>query len=122
MTLPALVFCIIICAIAVACIAAPSWIVNVMLRHSARMLYPAAGFRIVFGAALVLAAPESRAPDFIYVLGIVVIVAGIILLFVGHERFQKMIDWLTARRSTFVRFWGILGLLLGCALGYALTP
>ena len=122
MTLLALVFCIMILAIGVACIVAPSWLLNVMLRHSARLLYPTAGFRILFGAALVLAAPASRAPDFIYILGIVVIVAGITLPFLGQKRFHKMINWLATRGSTFVRVSGVLGLLLGCALGYALTP
>jgi energy-converting hydrogenase Eha subunit E len=122
MTLLALVFCILICAIGVVCIAAPSWLVDVMLRHAARMLYYAAGFRILFGAVLVLAAPASRAPDVIYILGIVVIVAGIILLFVGQKRFREMINWLAARGPTFVRVWGVLGLLLGWALGYALAP
>ena len=122
MTILALVFCIIICAVGVACIAAPSWLVDVMLRHSARMRYLGAGFRIVLGATLVLAAPASRAPDFLYILGIVVVVSGIILLFVGQERFVSMINWLAARGPTFVRVAGVLGLSLGLALGYALTP
>ncbi len=122
MTLLALAFCIMICAIGVVCIAAPSWLVAVMLRHSGRMLYSAAGFRILFGAVLVLAAPASRAPDFIHILGIVVIIAGIILLFVGQKHFRRMINWLVERGAAFVRVWGVLGLVLGCALGYALTP
>ncbi len=122
MTLPALIFCAVICAIGVVCIAAPSRLLDVMLRHSERMLHYAAGFRIIFGAALVLAAPASRAPDVIFILGIVVILAGISLLLVGQKRFREMIDWLAARGPGFVQLWGILGLLLGGALGYALTP
>lgn len=122
MTLLALILCTLVCAIGVACIASPSWLVGIMVRHSARMRYFAAGFRILFGAALVFAAPASRAPDFIYVLGIVVIVAGIILVVVGDKRFRLLIDRLAAWRPAFVRVWGALGLLLGLALGYALTP
>ncbi|NND69949.1 MAG: hypothetical protein HKN43_00055 [Rhodothermales bacterium] len=119
MKLIALIFCIMIFAIGAVCIVAPIRIVNLMNRHSARLHYYAAGFRILFGAVLVLAAPASRAPDFIYILGIVIIVAGIILLLVGQKRFHTMTNWLAERGPMFVRIWGVIGLLFGCALFYA---
>ena len=122
MTAPAFFLCFIVFAIGVACVVAPSRLVDLMVRYSGRMLYPAAGFRILFGSALVLAAPASRAPEFILILGIIVILAGVVMLFVGQNRFRKMIDWLVARGPSFVRLWGVLGIILGCALGYALIP
>ena len=122
MTLPALAFCILICAIGVACIAAPSSIMDVMVRNSARLPHYGASFRIVLGIALVLAAPESRAPEVVNIVGIVAILAGLTLLFVGQTHFRKMIDWVVERGPRFVQLWGFVGVVLGLVLGYAVIP
>jgi len=83
-------------------------------------LYLAAGVRVVMGAAFFLAAPDSRAPEVLRILGAVVIVAGVITLFLGFERCRGLIDWWSAHRSAFVRPFAAFALVVGVLLTYAL--
>ena len=82
-------------------------------------LYVAAASRVLFGAALFLAAPESRAPMAIRVAGIA---AGLALPWIGRERLRHMFDWWAARGAYVIRALGAVVLASGLVLLYALLP
>jgi hypothetical protein len=79
----------------------------------------AAAIRIVLGTGLYLTAPESLAPDFILVLGIIVFLAGVATPFIPLTRVRKFLDWWSSIDSTFVRVWAVCAAAFGLALAYA---
>lgn len=85
-------------------------------------LYAAAGLRILLGIALLLAAPTSRAPGVIRVLGAFVLVAGFVTPFVGPERARAIVDWWSAQGGVVMRAWAGFALAIGCFLLWALLP
>src|SRR5262245_41142720 len=66
-------------------------------------LYAAAGIRIVLGLALLVAAPRSRTPVVIRVLGAFVLVAGLLTSFAGPERVRAVVDWWSSRGGFVMR-------------------
>ncbi len=85
-------------------------------------LYFAAAIRLVLGVAMFTAAPSSRAPDVLRVLGVFVFIAGMTTPFLGLERFGKLLDWWAARSPMFIRTWAAFALAFGLLLVYAVTP
>lgn len=85
-------------------------------------LYAAAGLRILLGIALLLAAPTSRAPGVIRVLGAFVLVAGFVTPFVGAERARAIVDWWSEQGGVVMRAWAGFALAIGCFLLWALLP
>ena len=123
MTLAALIICLLTAAFGALGIASPSRLLGVVRYLQTPMgLYFAAGIRVLLGVALLFAAPTSRAPGLIYILGVFIIVIGVITPFFGLERFRRLLDWWSAQGSGFVRGWAVLALLFGLSLAYALVP
>ena len=67
--------------------------------------YVAAALRLALGIALFVAAPRSRVPDVISILGVLIVVAGLAAPFFGLERFRKLLDWWSNRGSLTIRLW-----------------
>jgi hypothetical protein len=84
-------------------------------------LYIAAIVRLVMGLAFFFAAPASRAPEALRILGVVIMVAGVTTLFLGLERFRGLVGWWSSQGSAVVRVWGAFALALGLLLAYALS-
>ncbi len=85
-------------------------------------LYLASAFRIVLGVLLFLAAPGSRAPTMLRILGVVIFVAGLVTPFFGLERFHKLLEWWAERGPAFKRTWAGCALAFGLLLVYAVAP
>ena len=85
-------------------------------------LYAAAILRVVLGVGLFFAAPASRAPDVVRVLGIVILVSDLITPLVGIERFRKILNGWSARGFAFKRFWAGFALAFGLFLACAVLP
>jgi hypothetical protein len=85
-------------------------------------LYAAAGLRILLGIALLLAAPTSRAPGVIRILGAVALVAGFVTPFFGPERARAIVDWMSSQGPFLMRAWAGFAVALGCFLVWALLP
>lgn len=90
--------------------------------HGPFGLYFAAALRVVFGTALFLAAPRSRAPRVFRVLGALTIVAGLALPFLGVERFDALLAWWTAQGGATTRVWAAAALAFGLLIAYGVIP
>lgn len=95
-----------------------------IVRHfqSPAGIYAAAALRIILGVALFLAAPTSRAPEVVRILGIIILVAGLITPLFGLERFRRLLDWWSVRGPAFMRVWAGFALAFGLLLAYAVVP
>jgi hypothetical protein len=65
----------------------------------------AAAFRVTFGIALWLAAPPSRVPLVLQILGAVSVTSGMALLLLGLSRFAAIVSWWERRSAAFERLW-----------------
>ena len=85
-------------------------------------LYLVAALRVVFGVVLVLAAPSSRAPKVLRLLGFIMLVAGLTTPFFGVDRARAMLDWWAARGPAFMRLWAGFAVAFGALVVYAVAP
>ncbi len=123
MTLVALIIGLLLSALGALGVASPSRLLGVVRNFQTPMgLYFAAALRVVLGVALFFAAPTSRAPDLIRILGVVIIVMGVVTPFFGLERFRRLLDSWSAQGSAFIRAWAVLALAFGLSLAYAIVP
>ena len=83
-------------------------------------IYVAAALRIGIGVVLVRAAPSSRAPRILRILGVIAVLAGVATLFLGVERAQAVLEWWSAQGPGFIRLWAGLPLVLGGFIAYAI--
>ena len=123
MALLALLFSLFVTTVGVIGLVSPARLFHIVQRfQSSAVLYVAAGFRVVFGASLFFAAPSSRAPEAILMVGIVVFVSGLVTPFFGIERFRRILNWWSARGPVIKRVWAGVALALGLLCAYAVTP
>ena len=90
--------------------------------QSAGGLWLLAFVRIVSGAILIWAAPNSRTPRILIVLGILIIIGGLATPFIGVERSKAMFDWWTSQGSSLARTWPIIAIGLGGYIAWVVTP
>lgn len=101
----------------------PARLADFVTRFSSKWgLWFAVGIRLVFGLALWFAAPASRAPLLLQVLGFVALVAAVILPFVGVDRFKRLIDWWTALSPNAMRINSLFAVAIGAVVLWALLP
>jgi uncharacterized membrane protein len=81
-------------------------------------LYVIAGLRIVFGLVFVLAAPASRAPRTLRVLGVIVIIAGLATPWFGVARARAVLDWWASAGPSFIRLAACAAMAIGGLLVY----
>jgi hypothetical protein len=76
-------------------------------------LYAIAVVRIAIGLVFVLAAPLSRAPRTLRVLGLIVIIAGLMTPWFGVARAQAVLNWLANAGPSLMRLDAVVGLAIG---------
>ena len=84
-------------------------------------LYAIAALRIAIGLVFVLAAPASRAPRTLPVLGLIVIIAGLTTLWFGVVRARAVLNWLASAGPLLMRLDACVGMALGGFLVYAFS-
>src|SRR5258708_30537938 len=67
-------------------------------------IYAVAALRIGIGVVLVLVASVSRLAAVLRIVGIVIIIAGVLTLFLGVEHSRAILDWWSNQGSSFMRF------------------
>ena len=85
-------------------------------------IYLAAVNRTLIGIVLVRAAPASRAPKVLRVLGFVIAIGGLLTPFIGIWVGNAIIDWWSAWGTAMVRVWGGAGAAFGAFIIYAVVP
>ena len=119
MAITALIICLFICALGVVGIFSPEKLVEIVRRFASTTgLLVVAAIRIVLGAALYLAAPWSRAPEVLLVLGVFIFVLGVATPFFGVERSRRVLDSWSGQGSDFVRVWAFFTLAFGLWLAH----
>lgn len=126
MKILAFVAALLIVAVGVGGVLMPSGLVWIA-QHSftVGVFVAVAAVRIAFGFVLIAAAPASRAPRAIRILGIVVMIAGIAtavmaLMEMGPAR--EIIEWWSQQGPVIVRCSAALILALGAFVAYACAP
>src|SRR5262245_19764239 len=77
--------------------------------------------RIVSGAILIWASPNSRTPRILIALGILIIVGGLATPFLGFERSREMFDWWTSQGSSLARAWPLIAIAFGGFIAWVVT-
>jgi len=85
------------------------------------VIYLAAAIRVVFGVVLFRVAPESRAPKFLRVLGVAIVIGGLLTPFFGVRIGHAILDWWSAGGPPLVRSWAGCSLALGVFIVYAVA-
>ena len=123
MAVIALLFCLLVLALGVTGLFWPPKFIDLVRRLTTLQgFYILAVLRIAFGAAVLLAAPASRAPTFLEVLGIVLIASGIVTPFFTHTRYRKVIEWWSAGGTLYIRIWAGCAAVFALLLAYAIVP
>jgi hypothetical protein len=81
-------------------------------------LYAIAVLRIAIGLVFVFAAPASRAPRTLRVLGLVVIIAGLITPWFGVTRAHATLNWVASAGPLLMRLDACVGMAMGGFLVY----
>ena len=84
------------------------------------VIYLAAVVRFAFGATLVFAAPASRAPTVLMILGALIAVGGLLTPFFGIQFAEVVLRWWAD--VSVVRWWAGAALILGAVIVYATAP
>ena len=85
-------------------------------------LYAIAALRIAIGLVFVLAAPASRAPRTLRVLGLIVIIAGLSTPWFGVDRAQAVLNWVASAGPLLMRLDAVVGIAIGGFLMYVFRP
>jgi hypothetical protein len=72
--------------------------------------------RIVLGVLLILAAGQTRSPTLVFIVGGLMILAGILIPVMGKARIQALAGWWMNKSDNILRLWGLMAFLLGIAL------
>jgi hypothetical protein len=123
MTILAIGFCLFVAALgALGLVSPPRFLDMVRRLTSLEGFYLIAVLRIAFGAVLYLAAPTSRLPQMIQIVGVVIVVSGIVTPFFSHTRYRKVVEWWSAGGDMYIRIWAGCALLFALLLAYAVLP
>jgi len=82
-------------------------------------LYAIAVLRIAIGLVFVFAAPASRAPRTLRVLGLVAIIAGLTTPWFGVTRARATLNWVASAGPLLMRLDACVGMAMGGFLVYA---
>jgi len=86
-------------------------------------LFAISTLRIAIGLVFVFAAPASRAPRTLRVLGLVVVIAGLSAPWFGVDRARAVVNWLASAGPFLMRLDAVVGMALGGFLVYVFrTP
>jgi hypothetical protein len=77
--------------------------------------------RIIIGIALIICAAESKYPTAILILGWISIVAASVLGIMGRANFKRLMSWALSIAPSFGRLCGLLAILFGGFLLYAVV-
>ena len=106
-----------------ALLASPESVVSFIDFESRTFIYLAALARVTMGLVLIVAAPASRVPIGLGLLGALMLLGGLLLPFIPMDFLAGVIQWFTVEHLAFWRFVGSpVGILMGAFIVYAVQP
>jgi hypothetical protein len=101
-------------------IASPHSLVNAVLGISpATRFYVTVIVRMVVGIIFLFAARHCRVAWLVYLFGVIILLSGIVLLFLGAGRLDEMINWFAARSDAGLRSAYVVDVIIGALLIFA---
>ena len=101
-------------------IASPHSLVDAVLgMSSATRFYVTVIVRIVVGIIFLYAARRCRVAWLVYLFGVIILLSGIVLLFLGAGRLDEIINWFAARSDAGLRSAYIVDVIIGALLIFA---
>jgi hypothetical protein len=101
-------------------IASPHSLVNAVLgMPSATRFYVTVIARIMVGIIFLFAARRCRVAWLVYLFGVVILLSGIVLLFLGAGRLDEIISWFAARSDVGLRSAYVVDVIIGAVLIFA---
>lgn len=99
----------------------PEILFGILKKHSEKTgLYVIAIVaRLVLGGLLVYLADTSRFPHVMEVIGWIAIIAGVVLVVIGHNKFKKLMTWAITLQEPLGRFAGLMAIAFGGFIIYA---
>lgn len=76
--------------------------------------------RLALGAALVIAAADSRLPLFFEILGWIAVAAAVGIVLVGRERLRRLVAWFERLPAAMIRGWLVCAVAFGALLVYGI--
>lgn len=86
------------------------------------VIYIAAIVRIAFGLVLCFAAPASRAPALLQVLGVFIAAGGLVTPYFGIYFAHLILGWWSDGGGVMVRGWATFAIVLGSFIAWAAWP
>ena len=84
-------------------------------------LYAAAAVRVAMGLVVILAAPASRAPKVLRVLGALMCMQGLAATLFGPDRARAILEWEAMQGTAILRVGAAVALATGGLLAFAVT-
>lgn len=101
-------------------IASPHSLVNAVLgMSSATRFYVTVIVRIVVGIIFLFAAKRCRVAWLVYLFGVIILLSGIVLLFLGAGRLDEIVNWFAARSDAGLRSAYVVDVIIGALLIFA---
>ena len=101
-------------------IASPHWLVNAVLgMSSATRFWVTVMVRIVVGIIFLFAARRCRVAWLVYLFGVIILLSGIVLLFLGAGRLDEIVNWFAARSDAGLRSAYFVDVIIGALLIFA---
>lgn len=85
-------------------------------------LWPVSLIRVVLGCIFILGSSETSFPFIILFIGIVMLLAGISVPFIGRKRIEEIGEYMLNQKDWVLRICGIFGLLFGITLAMSGLP
>ena len=76
-------------------------------------------FRVALGAFMVYAAPQTGHSQVIWIVGLILIVAGLVGLLMGRDRLVGMLRWWVSRSDAVARLWSLVAVAFGVLIWWA---
>jgi hypothetical protein len=100
--------------------ASPHSLVDAVLgMSSATRFYVTVIVRIVVGIIFLLAARRCRVAWLVYLFGVIILLSGLVLFFLGAGRLDEIINWFAARSDLGLRSAYIVDVIIGALLIFA---
>jgi len=101
-------------------IASPHSLVNGVLgMSSATRFYVTVIVRIVVGIMFLFAARRCQVAWLVYLFGVIILLSGLVLLFLGAGRLDEIINWFAARSDAGLRSAYVVDVIIGALLIFA---